>query len=213
MRMRTSKQSLLGFVLVAALLVTGCASTDKPAGPPKTGNEAYDNVLQRVYDKHPDEPWWGEINRATYRLGTLKLQTDYQLAEPDDLIAATLLCRAILLEIAPSGVSAGVWIEGNLLRGRRQADGSIATREDNWTAASGRTGKRGEPPYCVANALLPNVWDPLESQGWVSSASIEGIRDADERRAKLTSLNLHSGRSRFFDGEQLEDGTWVWFGR
>jgi hypothetical protein len=200
-------------VLAGALTLSGCTAAETPAGPPKTGNDAYDNVLQRVYDKNPDEPWWGDIDKARYRLGNLTISTSYRLEEAEDIIAAALLCKAIVEEIQPSGVSAGVWIHGTLLRGRRQADGSIATREDStWNAASGGTGKRGNPPYCVANATLPNVVEPLEAQGWVYRRTIEGIRDIEERRAKLATMNLYN-TGFHTQAEQLEDGTWVYFGR
>lgn len=207
------RRTALHAVLAASLALSGCASADTPAGPPKTRDEAYNNVLQRVYDKNPDEGWWQAIDEARYRLGNLTLSTSYRLEEANDLVAATLLCRAILEEIDPSGVSASVWIEGTLVRGRRQADGSITTREDDtWTIASGSTARRGLPTFCVAKATLPNVIEPLESQGWVDERTIVGIRDVEERFLKRATLNIYD-KGFHTEAEQLDDGTWVYFGR
>lgn len=207
------RRTALHAVLAASLALSGCASADAPAGPPKTRDEAYNNVLQRVYDKNPDEGWWQAIDEARYRLGTLTLSTSYRLDQGEDLVAATLLCRAIVEEIDPSGVSAGVNVQGILVRGRRQADGSIATREDDtWRIAAGGTSDNREPAYCVAKATLPNAMEYLDSQGWVDARTLVGIDDRAARREKLATLNIYD-KGFHWEAEQLEDGTWVYFGR
>lgn len=209
-------------VVALALAVSACGGSDEPeqVGPPRIRDEAYANVFQRVYEANPNPEWWTRIDDVTIRLGTIRIETDYSAASTDDLINAALLCTAIVQEINPSGVSAGVRVEGTLQRARRLVDGSIEARiDDDWVLTSGSTESRRDPDRCVAKALLPNTHEEFEARGWVNESELlarkEGTYQSkystDERREMRQTMNFFDdGNS--YRSEQLSDGTWAYFG-
>jgi len=177
MRPGRTAPMMVALTLAAGLLTTACASAPEQSADgtwsrPTGWSDVSQNLLDGVYDKDPTAPWWGRITSIERLLGSsdnyiaMRINTDYRLNEPADVLEAANLCNALVTSIPREGWQ--VTINGIITEGITNADGSVETAEnDRETITSSESWKEGYPPkYCEPRALFTDVIAALRAEGW-----------------------------------------------
>ena len=165
-------------LLAAALLISACGGTPEQSEDgtwprPSAWAEVPQNLLNGVYDADPKAPWWGRITAIEEKLFSddnyvsMRINTNYRLNEPADVIEATNLCNAMVTSIPRKGWY--VEINGIITEGVTNADGSVETADyERERITDGESWEEGNSftKYCKARALFTDVVEGLRAGGW-----------------------------------------------
>jgi len=191
-----------GVVLAAAcVLIAACGGTPEQSEDgtwprPSGWSDVSQNLLNGVYDKDPKAAWWGRITAIEQKVFSddnyisMRVNTNYRLNEPADVIEATNLCNAMVTSIPREGW--GVEINGIITEGLTNADGSIETADyDREEITFGESWNEGATytKHCQARALFSDVVAGLKADGWT-----EEYIDDEKDPAKV------------FEGAFIQDG-------
>lgn len=162
---------------LAAVILSSCGGAPEQAADgswprPEAWSDVSQNLLNGVYDKDPSAPWWGRITSIERLIGSsdnyvaMRINTDYRLNEPQDVIEATNMCNAMVTSIPREGWQ--VSVNGIITEGITNADGSVETADNDGERITGsESWNEGYPEkFCKARALFTDVVAAMRAEGW-----------------------------------------------